>query len=73
MVREEHADRWPVWVPIGRAGLPDDNADVVLFLASELSRFVVGQVIPTDGGTTVAGGWFRTVRGGRWTNRPRDP
>jgi NAD(P)-dependent dehydrogenase (short-subunit alcohol dehydrogenase family) len=66
------ADRWPIWVPVGRVGEPSDNADVVLFLASDLSRFVVGQVIPTDGGTLTAGGWFRTRRG-RWTNRPRDP
>lgn len=73
MVRPEHADRWPIWVPVGRVGQPEDNADIVLFLVSELSRFTVGQVVPTDGGTLVAGGWFRTVRGGRWTNRPRDP
>jgi NAD(P)-dependent dehydrogenase (short-subunit alcohol dehydrogenase family) len=66
------ADRWPIWVPVGRVGDAYDNADVVLFLASDLSRFVIGQVIPTDGGTLTAGGWFRTQRG-RWTNRPRDP
>jgi NAD(P)-dependent dehydrogenase (short-subunit alcohol dehydrogenase family) len=64
---------WPIWVPIGRVGEPADNADVVLFLASDLSRFVTGHVIPTDGGTTAAGGWFRTAKRGRWTNRPRDP
>jgi NAD(P)-dependent dehydrogenase (short-subunit alcohol dehydrogenase family) len=68
----EYADRWPIWAPIGRVGLPADNADVVLFLASDLSRFLVGQVIPTDGGSVVAGGWFRTSKG-RWTNRPRNP
>lgn len=73
MVPEELRDRWPIWVPVGRVGAPSDNADVVLFLASELSRFVTGQVIPTDGGTVVAGGWFRTSRSGRWTNRPRNP
>ena len=73
MVPEELRDRWPVWVPIGRVGSPADNADVVLFLASDLSRFVTGHVIPTDGGTVAAGGWFRTVQRGRWTNRPRDP
>jgi len=72
-VPEELADRWPIWVPVGRVGEPADNADVVLFLVSELSRFMVGQVIPTDGGTLDAGGWFRTVRAGRWTNRPRNP
>ena len=73
MVPAELRDRWPVWVPIGRVGSPADNADVVLFLASDLSRFVTGHVIPTDGGTVAAGGWFRTVQRGRWTNRPRDP
>ena len=72
-VPEELADRWPIWVPVGRAGEPADNADVVLFLVSELSRFMIGQVLPTDGGTLDAGGWFRTTRSGRWTNRPRDP
>jgi NAD(P)-dependent dehydrogenase (short-subunit alcohol dehydrogenase family) len=73
MVPEDLQDRWPVWVPVGRRGEPGDSADVVLFLASPLSRFVTGQVIPTDGGTLAAGGWFRTVGRGRWTNRPRNP
>jgi NAD(P)-dependent dehydrogenase (short-subunit alcohol dehydrogenase family) len=72
MVPEELRDRWPIWVPVGRVGAPADNADVILFLASDLSRFVTGHVIPTDGGTGAAGGWFRTERG-RWTNRPRNP
>ena len=68
----EDQHRWPTWVPIGRVGSPEDTADVVLFLASDLARFVTGQVIATDGGTLVAGGWFRNLDG-RWTNRPRDP
>ncbi|MCU1462884.1 MAG: 3-oxoacyl-[acyl-carrier-protein] reductase [Acidimicrobiales bacterium] len=72
MTPPELADRWPIWAPIGRRGVPADNADVILFLASDLSRFMIGQVIPTDGGSVVAGGWFRTVNG-RWTNRPRNP
>ena len=73
MVPADLADHWPVWVPLGRRGEGDDNADVVLFLASSLSRFVTGHVIPTDGGTLVAGGWFRIMGRGRWTNRPRNP
>ncbi len=73
MVPPELRDQWPIWVPIGRVGAPADNADVVLFLASDLSRFVTGHVIPTDGGTLVAGGWFRTSERGRWTNRPQNP
>ena len=69
MVPADQQDRWPFWVPIGRVGQPADNADVILFLASDLSRFLTGHVVPTDGGTVVAGGWFRTRRA--WTNRPR--
>ena len=71
-IPEDMWDRWPLWVPVGRVGEPADNADVVLFLASDLSRWVTGHVIPTDGGTLAAGGWFRTSPGGRWTNRPRE-
>jgi NAD(P)-dependent dehydrogenase (short-subunit alcohol dehydrogenase family) len=72
-VPAELRDRWPIWVPVGRVGVPADNADVVLFLASDLSRFVTGHTIPTDGGTLAAGGWFRTFTRGSWTNRPRNP
>jgi NAD(P)-dependent dehydrogenase (short-subunit alcohol dehydrogenase family) len=65
---------WPQWVPVGRMGLPEDQARVLLFLASDLSAFVTGHTIPTDGGTAAAGGWFRSPsRGDRWTNRPMEP
>ena len=37
-------------VGMGRAGQPADVADVALFLASDLSRYVTGQVIGVDGG-----------------------
>jgi hypothetical protein len=45
----------------------------VLFLASDLARFVTGAVIPTDGGTLAAGGWYKRLPHEQWTNRPRDP
>ena len=35
---------------MGRKAKPDEIADVVLFLASELSRFMTGQVLRVDGG-----------------------
>ena len=43
-----------------------------LFLLSDLSAFITGHTLPTDGGTVAAGGWFRSAsRSGRsWTNRP---
>jgi len=67
--------QWPQWVPIGRMGLPEDQARVILFLASDLSAFVTGHTIPTDGGTGAAGGWFRSSRrpDREWTNRPVAP
>jgi NAD(P)-dependent dehydrogenase (short-subunit alcohol dehydrogenase family) len=67
--------QWPQWVPVGRMGLPEDQARVILFLASDLSAFVTGHTIPTDGGTAAAGGWFRTSRRPEreWTNRPVAP
>jgi 2-hydroxycyclohexanecarboxyl-CoA dehydrogenase len=73
-VPPEQEGMWPVWVPIGRVGTAADQARVVLFLASDLSAFVTGHTIPTDGGTGAAGGWFRsTSRRGGWTNRPTAP
>jgi NAD(P)-dependent dehydrogenase (short-subunit alcohol dehydrogenase family) len=71
----EQAHLWPLWVPVGRMGVGADQARVLLFLASDLSAFVTGHTIPTDGGTAAAGGWFRSdSRPGRvWTNRPVAP
>jgi NAD(P)-dependent dehydrogenase (short-subunit alcohol dehydrogenase family) len=71
---EEQA-QWPQWVPVARMGLPEDQAQVILFLASDLSAFVTGHTIPTDGGTGAAGGWFRSSRrpDREWTNRPVAP
>jgi NAD(P)-dependent dehydrogenase (short-subunit alcohol dehydrogenase family) len=41
--------------PAGRVGTPDDIADVVVFLCSDLARFVTGQNIVVDGGMTLHG------------------
>ncbi|OBF03629.1 oxidoreductase [Mycobacterium sp. ACS4054] len=67
--------QWPQWVPVGRMGVPEDQARVILFLASDLSAFVTGHTVPTDGGTAAAGGWFRSPRhpDREWTNRPIAP
>jgi 2-hydroxycyclohexanecarboxyl-CoA dehydrogenase len=61
------------WVPLGRFGQPDDYGDVVVFLASDLSRFVTGHIIPVDGGTLAAGGWYLKRNGPGWTNMPDSP
>jgi NAD(P)-dependent dehydrogenase (short-subunit alcohol dehydrogenase family) len=61
---------WAAWAPVGRIGSPQDQADVALFLASDLSRFVTGLNLPVDGGTHAYGGWFWSPTLRRFTNRP---
>src|SRR3954468_6805688 len=63
----------PSWVPLGRFGVPEDYAAVVLFLVSDAARFVTGQTIPVDGGTLAASGWYRRADGRGWTNLPDSP
>jgi 3-oxoacyl-[acyl-carrier protein] reductase len=46
-------------VPLGRPGVIEDVAGAAVFLASDLSSYVTGVVLPVDGGTSAAGGWYR--------------
>ena len=72
-VTPEQEALWESWAPVGRMGVPTDQAEAVLFLASDASRFITGHTIPTDGGSLAGGGWFWNVSKRRWTNRPLDP
>ncbi|NCB19760.1 MAG: 3-oxoacyl-[acyl-carrier-protein] reductase [Bacteroidia bacterium] len=47
---EEVKKQWAEQIPLRRGGTPEDVADVCLFLASELSSYVTGQVISVCGG-----------------------
>ena len=40
-------------IPLGRRGEPEDIAGAVLFLLSDLSRWMTGQVLVVDGGVSV--------------------
>jgi len=47
---EEVRSEWLRSIPLGRAGTPEDVADVVAFLASDAAGYVTGQVLNIDGG-----------------------
>jgi 3-oxoacyl-[acyl-carrier protein] reductase len=47
---EEVRKSWAEQIPLRRGGKPEDVANVALFLASDLSSYVTGQVISVCGG-----------------------
>jgi meso-butanediol dehydrogenase / (S,S)-butanediol dehydrogenase / diacetyl reductase len=51
----DQEDRFRKETPVGRVGEPEDIADVVVFLCSNLARFITGQNIVVDGGLTLHG------------------
>jgi 3-oxoacyl-[acyl-carrier protein] reductase len=67
--QEERAaalDRLGQSTPLGRVGLPEDIANAVLFLSSELSSFITGQALIVGGGVPLNrydDGGFRGLTG----------
>ena len=49
-------DKFKEVIPLGRLGKPEEMANVVLFLASELASFVTGAAFVADGGQTAKTG-----------------
>lgn len=47
---DEVKKQWESQIPLRRGGTPEDVANVAVFLASDLSSYVSGQVIPVCGG-----------------------
>ena len=47
---EKTVQSWRDAIPLKRGGLPEDVARCALFLASDLSTYITGQVIQVDGG-----------------------
>lgn len=49
-IPEKELAAWMDQIPLKRPGLPQDIADACLFLASDLSTYITGQVLHVDGG-----------------------
>ncbi|WP_165026387.1 MULTISPECIES: 3-oxoacyl-[acyl-carrier-protein] reductase [unclassified Dysgonomonas] len=47
---DEVKQKWAEQIPLRRGGTPEDVANVAVFLASDLSSYVSGQIIPVCGG-----------------------
>ncbi|NWF93254.1 MAG: glucose 1-dehydrogenase [Syntrophaceae bacterium] len=51
LFKNEERARWVLSrIPLGRTGVPEDLAGTVVFLSSEASDYITGQIIPIDGG-----------------------
>jgi 3-oxoacyl-[acyl-carrier protein] reductase len=47
---EKVVQGWKDSIPMKRAGLPEEVADCAVFLGSDLSKYISGQVLQVDGG-----------------------
>lgn len=53
-------------IPLGREGVDMECGDATVFLASAMSTYITGVLLPVDGGTWASSGWVRG-RDRRWT------
>ena len=50
-------------IPLGRIGMPDDITKVIVFLASEKSKKITGQIIKVDGGRALTSSGYIHYKG----------
>jgi NAD(P)-dependent dehydrogenase (short-subunit alcohol dehydrogenase family) len=50
-------------IPLGRPGIDAECGSAALFLASRMSSYITGIILPVDGGTWASGGWVRNASG----------
>lgn len=63
---EEAIDAMNRLIPLGREGLDTECGDAAVFLASAMSSYITGVLLPVDGGTWASSGWVRG-RNDKWT------
>jgi NAD(P)-dependent dehydrogenase (short-subunit alcohol dehydrogenase family) len=60
-----HNDATARRIPLGRAGIDGECGQAALFLASPMSSYITGTILPVDGGAWASSGWVRD-RQGKW-------
>jgi NAD(P)-dependent dehydrogenase (short-subunit alcohol dehydrogenase family) len=54
-------------IPLERPGIDTECGNAAVFLASRMSSYITGIILPVDGGTSGSGGWVRSRTGqGKW-------
>jgi 3-oxoacyl-[acyl-carrier protein] reductase len=49
-LNQQVVDEWKSSIPLKRGGAPEEVADCAVFLGSDMSRYITGQVLQVDGG-----------------------
>ena len=66
-VTEEQKNAVARRIPLGRPGIDTECGAAAVFLASRMSSYITGVILPVDGGTSGSGGWVRSRAGkGKW-------
>ncbi|MFN7028030.1 MAG: SDR family NAD(P)-dependent oxidoreductase [Sphingopyxis sp.] len=63
---DDEIDAMSRLIPLGREGVDMECGDAAVFLASAMSTYITGVLLPVDGGTWASSGWVRG-RDRRWT------
>jgi NAD(P)-dependent dehydrogenase (short-subunit alcohol dehydrogenase family) len=62
----EHDDATARRIPLQRPGIDTECGHAALYLASPMSSYVTGIVLPVDGGSWASSGWVRDKHSGKW-------